>query len=793
MYRKSLEEVKTCTLCDVAVTNFSIIDSGLYFCCNGCQIVYSILSSKQQLDHFQESPIFKQAVQAGLISNPALLDQIRERSLKLEGETKEKLHLEIGEMWCPSCSEVIRLVLLQQRGVAKCIVDYATDLATIEYSPKHISEEKIRHVIKSLGYIPMNLETPFKKKVDLNLYIRFGVAAFCALNAMMFSYPLYATYFDPEAIHDGKIFAWLGFICSLPVMTYCMWPIWKRFTSALWVGLLGMEALVVVGVSAAFAISLYELMFGTYQVYFDSMTVIIAFVLLGKIIEAKAKFSARESLFRLTKSIPRRGRKLFPDGASRFVSIKDIQIGDRLVAHAGEKIVLDGEVCQGEGLVDESLMTGEFLPIEKKFGSKLLAGTLLKQGSIHYKVFNRIEESALQRIIQTVEEDLKYKTPYVRPIDKIINWFVPAIFVIAFLTWAFAEYFGLDSPVLRAISVLLIACPCAIGIAAPLAESQLMYQLTLLGIIVRNRGCLAVLPKITTFIFDKTGTITEGSFSVIEGLATMPEIHKEILKALSERTNHLMAKAIYNSIEENSSIALENITEFQGKGMIARRDDHFCILGSKQFFSEQNILLKLDEGVEHKKIMSIVYFSPDSGNTTYRLVLGDNLRSEGPDVIQSLNGKTVLLSGDSKEVVKNVAEACGFGEFFYEFNPLQKRDYVDSLRTKNEFVCMVGDGINDAPALTVAHVGISVLSATDISVQVSDLFLTTDRLDVIPKAIKLSSITQKIIKQNFFWAFFYNLVGIGLAIGGLLSPIFAAFAMTISSLIVLFNSKRINS
>lgn len=797
MYKELSEEdsnnsINVCALCDISLSRFPVVDAGRVFCCTGCHAVFTILSSKNQLDNFQDSHVFQKALEAGLISNPALLEQIHQQKLSLSKEPTEKLNLEIGEMWCPSCAEVIRLILMQQKGVLNCVIDYTTDLAAIEYSPRYLSADKIRETITSLGYHPISLENLFRKKLDLNLYIRFGIAAFCALNAMMFSYPLYATYFDPEAHEDGKIFAWLTFACSLPVVTYCMWPILKRGWNAFRLGLLGMEALVITGVTAAFGLSIYELLQGSNLVYFDSMSVIVAFVLLGKMIETKAKFSAKESLFRLTKSIPRRGRKRLVDGTSEFVSTKAIIVGDLLIAHTGEKIVMDGEVVEGDGSVDESMMTGEFLPINKRIGSKLLGGTVLKQGSLIYKVSSLIEESALNRIIQTVEQDIGHKSTYVRAADPIIRWFVPSIFIVAFFTWLGSWFFGYDSPTLRAVSVLLIACPCAIGIAAPLAESQLIQKLTLLGVIVKNRGCLSLIPSITTFIFDKTGTLTEGAFSILDGLQSINCSHQSALKALASKSHHLVSKAIYNAVEVGEE-KLENVTEFPGKGMLGYREGQICLLGSKQLFEEQNIFIPDEEKIERAGVSSIVYFSPNYGKNIYKIFLGDTLRMEAPSVVKEINSQcsVVLLSGDSSSPVESVARACGIKQFFSQYNPLKKREYIENLRSKNEIVCMVGDGINDAPALTAAQIGISVLSASDISIQVSDILLTTERLDILPKMLKIVKRGDAIVRENLFWAFFYNIIGIGLAIVGLLSPIFAAIAMTVSSLMVLFNSKRV--
>ena len=282
--------VLSCSLCSNNVPSYPILEDNNAFCCHGCHTVYKILLAKNSLSNFHEHPVFQQALRAGIISNQALLDQMRENSAAYSDEEFQKLHLEINEMWCPSCAEVIKLVLMKQKGVKHCIIDYTTDLASIEFAPQFISKDQIYGLIKSLGYHPQKLENAEKKAVSYSLYLRFIIAAFCSLNVMMFSYPIYASYFDADDLNYAKLFSWLSLVASLPILTYCAYPIYKRFYNSIKNGILGMESLIMIGVFSAFSLSLFELLSGTNYVYSDTLTVIITFVLLGKIIESKAKF-----------------------------------------------------------------------------------------------------------------------------------------------------------------------------------------------------------------------------------------------------------------------------------------------------------------------------------------------------------------------------------------------------------------------------------------------------------------------------------------------------------------------
>lgn len=789
-------ENNNCALCDTPALAGCIIDGENAFCCAGCHAVYNILSLKNGLANYRDNPLFLQALRSGLISNPALLDEISQRQIDLPENEWEKLHLEIQDLWCPSCAVFIRLMLLQEKGIRSCVVDYCTDLASIEYSPRYLSKEQIDKKISSLGYRPVSLQDAAQQTVKSSLNLRFIIAAFCALNIMMFSYPLYASYFDAESLGYTPLFAWLSLICSLPVLTYCAWPIWRRFFNGLKIGRLGMEALVAIGVTAATALSTYELLQGGSHVYFDSMTVIIVFVLLGKLIETKAKFSAKDCLFRLTRALPRRGRKQFPDGTRQFVPLKDIAPGDVMVAMTGEKIVLDGVVIDGMGACDESVMTGESLPILKKTGDTVLGGSLVQHGTLTIQVSSNIEETALHRIIDMIEQGIDHKSAEkIALADKLIHWFIPLVILLACFTagWHWMNGTAIQTALLYAVSVLLISCPCAIGIAAPLVESYLLNGLAQLGALVRNRSCLPLLGKETCFVFDKTGTITEGIFTLQRGLEALTEQEHAILKGLTAQSSHPIAVAIHRSLSCPAA-HLSSCEEIAGKGLRGTFAGHTYLLGSLDFLRQQGVGDSekwIPSQQEH--VITSVYVAKE-GSCLARLDLGDRIRTTAAKTVASLSSvKTLLLSGDSLSTVEVVARRCGFSSWQAGCHPFGKKEVVEKLRQQGEIVAMLGDGINDAPALTAAHIGIAMMSATDVSVHVSDILLTTDRLDTLPEIRSLARKGARILKQNLFWAFFYNGIGIVLAMLGLLSPLFAAFAMVTSSLMVLFNAKRLAS
>lgn len=769
----------TCALCHNAIYYLKITVAENSFCCHGCHAVYTILESASALEGFEEHPVFQQAVKFGLISNPELLEQLKKNESAME---RRKWHLEIQNMWCLSCADIIKLILLRHKGVAACIVDYATDLASIEYYPQLVAKDDISNLIKSLGYLPLELADSLNPALPKGLKSRFLLAAFCALNVMMFAYPIYAIYLSFEKEGVGELFAFLSLFFSLPVISYCAYPIYLRCFHGLRAGILGMEALVTIGITAAFALSLYKMQTGSTDVYFDSMTVIVAFVLLGKMIEAKAKFSSKEMLFRLNRSLPQKARKIYANGDEKLVSLKEIKIGDLLSAHGGEKIALDGVVESGQAACDEALVTGESFPILKQAGMAVIAGALIQSGSIVFKVEKLSEQSSLQKIITLIEQDISKKILGINYGDRIAQFFTPIVLLLAFLTWL--GYGATQEGLMAAIAVLLISCPCAIGIAAPLAESHLITQLANLGAIVRNRNALRFLGKETVYVFDKTGTVTEGCFHVISGPESLCQERLSIIKTMTAHSAHPLSYAIHHSIKAEQKV-YENLEEVPGRGIRAIFDGKQYLLGSHRFFEEEGLSVPSQD-----TSLTPVFFGAKN-ETAMFFLLGDKLRPEAKELRRLLFGKKlILLSGDHTNVVEKVANDLQFNDWRAEVTPFEKKSFIENLKNEGHIVFMIGDGINDAPAIASAHIGASLVSASDISIQVSDILLT-HTLDIIPAIFTLGKKGQRILKQNFFWAFFYNVIGIGLAVAGMLSPIFSAFAMTASSLIVLFNSKRI--
>lgn len=758
-----------CTLCHLKCVS-TIVDGDKRFCCSGCHTVYQILESQGFSAGYRDSPLFEQALRFGLISNPELFQK---ESLDLE---IKRLYLEVVGMWCPSCAHLIELLMQCSLGVKSCFVDYTTDLASIEYYPKIVSSDDLLKKITALGYKPKSIYDKTKSKTDFQLLMRLGVALFAALNIMMFSYPIYERYLGIATSGYNKLFAWASLLLALPVVFYSAKPIFKRFWVGLKVFLFGMESLVVIGISSSMILSLWQLAQGRDAVYFDSMSMIVVFVLWGKVMEGGAKRKTKEMLTTLKAQHPKKARKKMSNGTFTFVPIKEVEVGSLVTSLTGEKIVLDGLVEEGEGLVDESLLTGEAMPLRKICGDPVIGGSILKQGMLTFKVMQPLEDTLLQKVSALLEHDIVHRKRESKIIDQITRFFVPSIFLTA-LICGFS--FGFD----RFLAVLLVSCPCAIGIALPLVEAILMNRLLELGIIIKDRSVLKLLGKIDLIIFDKTGTITEGKFKVLNKIE-LEHADAQALRGLTLSSSHPISTAIADSILTIPA-SFSYVEEVIGKGIKGICEDRIYYLGSYTFLKENGFDPPLNDKT------TTVYFAK-ADQLLCMITLGDTLRDNIKEAIESLSIKEkVILSGDNKGAVKGIADACGILNWESGFSPYDKRAFIDRAKKEKKIVAMIGDGVNDALAISGADVGISLVSGCDLSIHMSDVFVTTPHLCHLEKMRYFCKKASKIANQNLFWAFFYNIIGVTFALFGFFPPIVAAAAMTLSSLLVIINSNRV--
>lgn len=740
---------------------------GEQFCCTGCQTVFQILQAKKVQGGYQNHPLFNQALDAGILSNPELLKKKKSR------EPGQKLYLQIENMWCASCAQLIELVLEKTEGVKSCAVDYATDMAVIEYCPQSLSKEMLCKAIEKLGYEPSSLLSNRDKKSKGRLFLRMTLSLCLFLYLMMFSYPLYVSSFGVSTEGYEKILALFSLLLATSVITYVAAPIWKKVYFELRLFRVGMYTLVLLAVSSAYLYSMIQFFKGNFtHLYFDSMAATVALIFVGRWLESRVKHSTKEKVVALMRHLPKRARRKNTNGTYTFVSLKEVAVGATLCLLPGERVALDGVVVDGEATLDESMMTGEMEPVFKKEGDSLIAATCLQTGKVHYRVTQGLEESLLKEMIGRVEHSLATRGPGGQIFDRFAAGFVCFTLILALASYL------LFHDILRTLSILLISCPCIIGIARPLVHSFLLRQLTKWGLVVKNPEQLMRLKEAPFFVFDKTGTLTEGNFRVV---AQEGSLDGAVIKRMVQGSLHPIAQAMdrYFACEP---AYLSDVVEEVGKGFVAAEGEHHYCLGSRALMEQQGCTFKFTNDAEDQT--THLYFSVDK-QTICRFRLADRLRN------QKILLDAMVLSGDRREVVEKITTQVGLCHFLAEQSPQDKQREIERLKKEGRLVVMVGDGINDTIAMASADLSIAMAHAAPMALEVADCVFTSDSLNDLGRVSAIVQKARHIFIQNISWAFCYNGIGLGLALAGLLTPLAAALFMVCSSLVMTLNTLRL--
>ena len=562
-----------------------------------------------------------------------------------------------------------------------------------------------------------------------------------------------------------------------------------------------MDSLVGVGVIVNFMYSLWntvQVFMGNtnlvHHLYFESSAIIILFVKIGRYIDKKNKDKAVDTIKNLVTITPKNGT-ILKDGKELQVTINEIQKGDTVVSKPGEKIAVDGTVINGKTHTDESFITGESKPVSKKIGDTVIAGSINYDGYIEYKAEKIGRDSSISNIVKMVVEATNTKAPIARIADKISGYFVPTIFLISLISFVlnFVITKDINQSILALVSVLVVACPCALGLATPLAMVVAIGNCSKRGILVKSSETLESINKVDIIVFDKTGTLTTGKMSIADGIYNKDTL--KILKSLEKNSNHPLAKSIYN--DEKDVFEVQEFEEVPGLGVKGIINGKQYYAGNYKYVEKMNVenTLKKNEIEFASKGESIVYLF-DEKETLLLIGLADTVKKDIKGTIkelEKLNKKIVMLTGDNEKTASAIAKQIGIENIISNVNPEQKLEKIKELN-KNNNVAMVGDGINDSPSLKSATVGISVENGTDISADSADVILLNENMNNIVKIFNIGKRTIRIIKENLFWALFYNICMIPLATGLLpiaLNPMIASLAMTLSSLTVVLNSLRL--
>jgi Cu+-exporting ATPase len=735
----------------------------------------------------------------------------------------ERIIAPVTGMTCASCVARVEKSINKIEGVKNVSINFATEKALIEYEKNPIIISKIRESVKAAGY-----------NIDLSSILENGVTKE-SNSPQMIS--------DQE--NDLKNSFILSLVLSIPIVILNMGSMWINFTEVFSVTnddinkyLLiltspiifisgkrffkiffsnlkhfsaDMNSLIAIGTGSAFLYSTGVTLFPSYllsegqatHVYFDTAAVIITLILLGKWLESRAKSKTGSAIKKLM-SLKPEFAQIKRNGVELKVSIDKIVNEDIVLVKPGTKIPADGIVLSGNSVVDESMITGESIPVEKLIGSKIIGGTINKNGFLEFEVTATGDNSLLGQIIKMVEEAQGSKAPIQNLADKVASLFVPSVILISIITFTVWIISGssFNIALINFVAVLIIACPCALGLATPTAIIVGTGKAAQLGILVKDGESLEKAHKISTMIFDKTGTLTEGK-PILTQIITKDVSEDELLKysaSLEIKSEHPFAESIVEASQQRniSLFKSELLINSVGKGILGKVNGSEVVAGNLLFMREQSIEINdwVNESYVDLSISGTVIFVAINKKIRGLLKLEDVLRKDSKDAVKKLKEmglKIIMLTGDNQQNAKYVSEKVGIDLFEAEILPDQKVRVVKNYQRENEVVAMVGDGINDSPALAQSDVGIALGTGTDIAVDSSSIIIIRNNLNSLVTALQLSKKTIKTIKQNLFWAFFYNVICIPLAAFGLLNPMLAALAMSLSSVSVISNSLRIKN
>ncbi|PLK43975.1 heavy metal translocating P-type ATPase [Emticicia sp. TH156] len=718
-------------------------------------------------------------------------------------------------MTCASCAGSAESMVKYAPGVVNAEVNYGTGNLTVEFLPNMTNSEQIRKAVQDGGY-DLLLEDENKQQETLE-----------AIHAEKFrklkNKTIWAVILSLPVVIIGMFFM------DMPYGNEIMWAfstpvvLWlgKDFFINAWKQAkhrsANMDTLVALSTGIAYIFSVFNMLFMDFwhqrglhaHVYFEAAAVIIAFILLGKLLEEKAKGNTSSAIKKLMGLQPKTVIVIEADGTERQKAIEDVNAGDIILVKPGEKIAVDGMVVSGNSYVDESMLSGEPVPVLKKENEKVFAGTINQKGSFQFKAVKVGKETMLAHIIKMVQDAQGSKAPVQKLVDKIAGIFVPVVISIAILTFILWYFLGGDNGVvqglLAAVTVLVIACPCALGLATPTAIMVGVGKGAENGILIKDAESLELAKKVNAIVLDKTGTITEGRPQVtgIQWLNN-EDATKDVLLSIEKQSEHPLAEAVVKNLEGVSTTVLSNFDSITGKGAKADYNNDTYYVGNKKLLAENNITIadqlqqQADEWGTQSK--TVIWFA-NSKQALSVIAISDKIKETSVAAIKEMQDMGIdlyMLTGDNEATAKAIASQTGIKHYKAEVLPQHKADFVKELQAQGKVVAMVGDGINDSTALATADVSIAMGKGSDIAMDVAKMTIISSDLTKIPQAIRLSKQTVATIKQNLFWAFIYNLIGIPIAAGilypingFLLNPMIAGAAMALSSVSVVSNSLRL--
>jgi len=731
------------------------------------------------------------------------------------GVTTVKKTFPVLGMTCASCAASAESIVRYEPGVVSASVNFASGNLIVEYLPNMTSVPQLQKAVQGAGY-DLYIENESKQQETLEAIHekKFQALKYKTIWAVILSVPVVIIGMFFMDMPYGNQIMWAF---STPVVLWLgrdfFINAWKqaKHRSA------NMDTLVALSTGIAYIFSVFNMLFADFwhqrglhaHVYFEAASVIIAFILLGKLLEEKAKGNTSTALKKLIGLQPKTVTVLRSDGTEAQTTIETLNIGDIILVKPGEKIAVDGVVTLGNSYVDESMLSGEPIPVLKNLNEKVFAGTINQKGSFQFKALKVGQDTMLAQIIKMVQDAQGSKAPVQKLVDKIAAIFVPTVIGIAILTFIIWSILGGENGMvqglLAAITVLVIACPCALGLATPTAIMVGVGKGAEEGILIKDAESLELAQKVDAIILDKTGTITEGKPQVTDvAWLDADDQKKNILLSIEKQSEHPLAEAIVNYFDGIKPIHLTHFESITGKGAKANFTDETYFVGNKKLLLENGISIskELEHLAEEWSNLSktVIWFS-DGKKAISVIAISDKIKENSVAAIkemQEMGIELYMLTGDNEATAKSIAQITGIKHFKAELLPHHKAEFIKELQKNGKTVAMVGDGINDSTALATADVSIAMGKGSDIAMNVAKMTIISSDLTKIPEAIKLSKQTVATINQNLFWAFIYNLIGIPIAAGllypingFLLNPMIAGAAMALSSVSVVSNSLRL--
>ncbi len=780
----------------VLIQDKSFGDETKYFCCKGCQGVFHLLKSEGLDDFYEKMGDTKLDPANEDIGDVEKfdLDGFNEKYIKTKDGFNE-IYLIIEGIHCSACVWLNEKVLHQKEGIVEASINQTNNKAKIVWDPDSIKLSEIILTIRSIGYNAYPYD-PSMQEVQANAtrrdyYSRLLVGIFTTMNIMWIAIAQYAGYFTGMKSDIKNILNFAEFVLATPTLFYTGSVYFKGAYYGIKNRYINMDILVATGASLAYIYSVYAMFSHKGEVYFDSVTMIITFVFTGKYLEVLSKKNAVDRLDGFNSSVPTEVLVL-KDGEKILLGIEEIKVGDVIEVKAGEKIVIDGIIVSGEGSFDTSSLTGESSPVFLRTGEKVLSGYVCLDSVIRYKATNDAQSSVLSKITSLLEDSMN-KKPKIEKIANVVSgYFSSAILILAagtFLFW----YFGgssFEHSLIVAISVIVIACPCALGLATPVSTLVGLGLGAKKGILFKEASFLETMAKCNILMLDKTGTITEGRPNIVEK-TYIKEFDESLLYSLVKNSTHPISRAIAESLKSRGFglVNLEDIKTVEAKGIKAKFGDISLYGGSQKLLKENGISCK-DFYSEYSQF----YFAINS-EVVAVFALEDIPRDDAKKRIKEIRKMGIeveMLTGDNKKIARKIADEVGIEQVYSSLLPNEKAEIVQKARDSGKKVVMVGDGINDALALSKSEIAITMGSGTDIAINVSDVILMNNSFDSLYHAFLISRKTYKTIKENLALSFIYNSITIPLAMAGYVIPLFAALSMSLSSLIVIGNSMRIN-